>query len=424
MIVSPEEKSSERSTRAMMALAILALILGAGIVYLAASTTLQANTESTTISSLQSSVSRLLNENQALQAELVQTSTSATGNGSSTAANNAEQINAEQIYAADNASVVTIQGAELVNSTSLFGTVSSVETLLGSGFVVSYSGSYYIVTNYHVVNGVTNMTVTFSNGDAYPGKVVGTDAYSDLAVVSAVGAASSEYIPLQLISSAGVVVGQPVVVIGNPFGLSGTMTYGIVSQLGRTIQEATTNGFSISDIIQFSAPINPGNSGGPLLDQAGNVIGITTATVNGSQGLGFAIPSSTILEELPSLITTGTYTDHSYLGISTADMNYQLARLSKTNVTYGVIVESVVSGGPAAKAGIKAGSTSVVVDGETYLIGGDIIVSVNGTKIVNGDALASYLEEYTVAGQTIQLGIIRSGQLMTVNVVLGARPPP
>ena len=318
---------------------------------------------------------------------------------------------------------MTIQGSALVNTSTILGPTSSVETLLGSGFAISYSGSYYVVTNYHVVNGVTNMTVTFSNGDAYPGKVVGRDAYSDLAIITVVGAPSKEFIPLQLVPSSGVVVGQPVVVIGNPYGLSGSITYGIVSQLGRTIQEATSNGFSISDVIQFSAPINPGNSGGPLLDQEGNVIGITTAVVNGSQGLGFAIPSSTILGELQSLITTGGYAGHAYLGISTTDMTYQLAQLSKTNVTYGVLVETVVTGGPSAKAGIRAGNTSVVVDGGTYLIGGDIIVSVNGTKVVNGDALSTYLGEKTVAGQTVQLGIIRSGQFMSVDVMLGTRPP-
>ena len=130
----------------------------------------------------------------------------------------------------------------------------------------------------------------------------------------------------------------------------------------------------------------------------------------------------TILEEIPSLITTGTYDGHAYLGIETADMNYQLAQYSKTNVTYGVLIEDVVSGGPAANAGLKAGTTTVTVDGAQYLVGGDIIVSVNGTKIINSDALSSYLEEYTVAGQVVQLGIIRSGQLMTVDVTLGTRP--
>jgi S1-C subfamily serine protease len=273
------------------------------------------------------------------------------------------------------------------------------------------------------VNGVSNMTVTFADGDAYPAKVIGTDPYSDLAVVT-VNAPAKEFVPLDIISSVNVEVGQPVVAIGNPYGLSGSMTFGIVSQLGRTIQEATAGNFSISGIIQFSAPINPGNSGGPLLNANGQVIGITTATVNGSQGVGFAIPSSAILLELPSLISTGSYDMHSYLGISGVDMNYQLAQASDTNVTYGVLIEVVVSGGPAADAGLKAGTTTVTISGGQYLVGGDIIVSINGTKIVNQDALATYLQQSTLAGQKAQLGIIRGGSLITVTVTLGARPPP
>ena len=393
----------------------MVLILGAAVVYFADATTAHTDTSSATISSLQSSVSSLQGTNSLLQSEVAALSSAPTGNVSGS-------IDAEHIYAADNASVVTIQGDELVTGSGLFGSGSEVETVLGSGFVISYSGQYYIVTNNHVVDGVSNMTVTFSDGDSYPLKVVGTDPYSDLAVVMVPSAPVREFVPLQLISSDGVLVGQQVVVIGNPYGLSGSITFGIVSQLGRTIEEATTNGFSISDIIQFSAPINPGNSGGPLLNENGDVLGITTATVNGSEGIGFAIPSSTILKELPSLISTGAYDEHAYLGIETTDMNYQLAQDSGTNVTYGVLVEEVVSGGPAANAGLKAGTTTVTVDGAQYLVGGDIIVSVNGTKIVNGDALSSYLEEYSVAGQMVHLGIIRSGQMMTVDVTLGTRP--
>jgi S1-C subfamily serine protease len=417
METTPEQRVSSGNRRMIAAFVVLVLILGSGLVYFAQAAATGNNASSATISSLQNSVSSLQSTNNELQSQLATVSTTPSGNGSVS-----ESINAEHIYAADNASVVTIEGDELVTVSSLLGTGTEVETVLGSGFVTSYLNQYYIVTNNHVVDGVSNITATFSDGDAYPVKVIGTDVYSDLAVVTVPSAPISEFVPLQLISSDGVVVGQPVVVIGNPYGLSGSITFGIVSQLGRTIEEATTNGFSISDIIQFSAPINPGNSGGPLLDENGYVIGITTATVNGSEGIGFAIPSSTILKELPSLISNGTYDQHSYLGIETTDMNYQLAQDSKTNVTYGVLIEDVVSGGPAATAGLKAGTTTVTVDGGSYLVGGDIIISVNGTKIINSDALSSYLEEYTVAGQMVQLGIIRSGQVMTVDVTLGTRP--
>ena len=228
-------------------------------------------------------------------------------------------------------------------------------------------------------------------------------------------------------------MGESVYAIGAPFGLSGTFTSGLISQLGRTITEKTAGRYLISGIIQFTAPINPGNSGGPLLDANGEVIGITTATINGSVGLGFAIPSQTIIRELPSLITTGSYTDHSYLGISDMDMTYQLAQASHTNITYGVLVEQVTSGGPVDKAGIKGGTKLVdIIDpectygpyGDQCLIGGDIIVSVNGTKLISVDALSSYLEENTVAGQTVILGIVRDGVVMNVPVTLGARPQP
>jgi S1-C subfamily serine protease len=318
---------------------------------------------------------------------------------------------------------VTIQGDEVVTVNTVYGPQTSIGTVLGSGFVVMYQNSYYVVTNYHVVNGVSNMTVTFWNGDAYQGRVVGTDGYSDLAIVAVNGAPTSEFVPLTIVSSSAVSVGDPVYAIGAPYGLSGSFTYGIISQLGRTIQEATTGNYSIAGVIQFSAPINPGNSGGPLLDGNGNVIGITTATVSGSVGVGFAIPWSTILTEISSLISTGAYKLHSYLGIGGADMNYQLAQAMRTSVTYGVLIENIVNGGPAATAGLRVGSTVVVVDGQQYLIGGDIIVSINGTRIVNQDALSTYLAQNTVAGQDVQVGIIRSGQMMTVGVVLGARLP-
>ena len=328
-------------------------------------------------------------------------------------------INTEQIYSNSFPGIVTVAGQQV--ETSILGEESV--SVLGSGFVVLESGSYYIVTNYHVVSGDTNLTVTFSDGNAYAAKVVGSDPYSDLAIVSVQGAPNSEYHPLQIASSSSLQVGDPIVAIGNPYGLSGSMTEGIISQLGRTIQDETAGNYSIADVIQFSAPINPGNSGGPLIDSAGSVVGITTATESGSEGVGFAIPSDTILKEISSLINNGSYTQHSYLGIAASDMNYQLAQASGTNVTYGVLIESVVPNGPAAKAGIHAGTKVETIDGQQYLIGGDIIVSMNGTKIVNNDGLATYLEENTVAGNVLSIGIIRNGSPMMITLTLGARPP-
>ncbi len=354
--------------------------------------------DSTLISSLQSENARLQNELALLRGS------NATFQG----------LDSVGIYQAVSAGVVTVQGTE-----SSGGANSSV---LGSGFVVNFSQAFYVITNFHVVSGVSGVTVTFQNGDAYPATVVGSDGYSDLAVLK-LNAPASEFHPLQVASSSLLVVGEPVAVIGNPFGLSGSMTVGIVSQLGRTVSESLAGNFAIANVIQFSAPINPGNSGGPLLNADGAVVGITTATVSSSQGVGFAIPSDTILRELPLLVSTGGYDLHPLMGIYSVDMNYQLAQLQKTNITYGALIENVTNGGPADKAGLRGGTQTANVDGSTYLIGGDIIISINGTKIINTDALSSYLAQYAAAGQTIVLQIVRDGQTMTANLVLGTRPP-
>jgi len=209
------------------------------------------------------------------------------------------QLNPVVIYESANESEVTVEGSKASVVDTFFGPQQTIESQIGSGFVVKGTNSDYLVTNFHVVDGVVNLTVTFWDGDAFPAEIVGTDAYSDLAVLS-VNAPNSDLHPLQFASSSSLAVGMPVVAIGNPFGLSGSITFGIISQLGRTIQYQSTSGtFSIPDAIQFSAPINPGNSGGPLLNAYGMVVGITCAAVSGSQGLGFAIPSDTILENCP-----------------------------------------------------------------------------------------------------------------------------
>jgi len=321
------------------------------------------------------------------------------------------RLNAVRIYANSSRSVVTIQGD------------SATQTVLGSGFVIRYANSNYIVTNFHVVDGMANVTVTFWDGNAYATKVIGSDGYEDTAIL-AVPAPSAEFYPLQLGSSSSLSVGDPVAAIGNPYGLSGSITIGIVGQLGRTIQsDATTGGYAIADVIQFSAPINPGNSGGPLLNAEDFVVGVTTAQVTGSQGLGFAIPSNTIARELPSLVNTGTYAKHPYLGIAATDMNYQLSQATDGIVTYGVLVEKSVGNGPASLAGVKGGTNLVTVAGQQYLTGGDIIISINGARIVNNDALSTYLERYTLSGETVQVGIIRDGKFISVQVTLGTRPP-
>jgi S1-C subfamily serine protease len=331
-----------------------------------------------------------------------------------------------KIYADADRSVVMIQGEQISMMSTNVGPQNSSEAILGSGFVIQYGSSDFIVTNFHVVQGLVNATATFSDGNTYSAKVVATDPYADVALVTT-QAPSSELYPLQLTSSSSLQVGDAVAAIGNPYGYSGSITTGIVSQLGRSVQYGSATGnatFPIADVIQITAPINPGNSGGPLLNTNGMVVGVTTAVVVGSQGIGFAISSDTVLRELPSLVTTGTYTLHSYLGIEAVDMTYQLAEATQSKVTYGVLVEKSVHNGPADVGGLKGGTDEVVVQGQQYIIGGDIIVSIDGVRIVNNDALSTYLERNTQPGQTITVNIIRNGNPMTLEITLGTRPPP
>ncbi len=329
-----------------------------------------------------------------------------------------ENVSLSQLYQNIRDSIVMING--LIVQNTLFG--QQLTQVQGSGFVCNITGSAVIVTNFHVVDGVENISVTFRNGDAYAGRVLGSDLYADLAMLSA-SAPASELKPLQIASSSTLDVGDFVVAIGDPFGLTGSMTTGIVSQLGRTITESTTN-FPIADIIQISAPINPGNSGGPLLNDKGQVVGITTAVVSNSQGLGLAIPSNTILREINSLVNSGSYTEHPWLGIAGADMTYDIANQLGLKTTYGMLITQVTSGGPADKAGLEAGSKQATIDGNSLTVGGDVIIAINGSRIVNSDDLSTYLEENTSPGQTITVTIVRNGSTMDIPVVLGTRPPP
>jgi S1-C subfamily serine protease len=301
----------------------------------------------------------------------------------------------EQIYNNIHTSVVLIVGT------------TSSGGVEGSGFVYNFSGRMVILTNYHVVVSTTELSVTFSDGNGYSATILGTDPYSDLAVLS-VNAPASEFKPVSIVSSSTLAVGETVIAIGNPYGLVGSLTTGAVSALGRTITEDTAGQYAIPNIIQTSTPINPGNSGGPLLNEVGDVVGITAAIVSNSQGVGFAIPSDTILREVSSLINTGTYKGHSYLGVSGQDMSYDLAQQINATVTYGWQIQSVVSGGPS--------------DGKLEV--GDIIIALNNQTIINNDALASYLEEHTVPDDNLSITLIRGSTQMQVTVTLGQRPAP
>jgi S1-C subfamily serine protease len=288
----------------------------------------------------------------------------------------------------------------------------------GSGFVYNYTGEMVVITNYHVVQDTVNATVTFTNGNGYTTTVIGSDPYADLAVLTT-NASRNEYKPLEVTSSSTLEVGDPVIAVGTPYGLAGSMTTGIVSALGRTITEDMTNGYPIANVIQTSTPINPGNSGGPLLDYQGQVVGITTAIVSDSQGLGFAIPSNTILREIASLVTTGSYSQHPSLGATGTDMTYEIAQIMNTNVTYGWLIATAPS-----QTGLQGGTTQTVIAGSLVTTGGDIIVGINGARITNLDDLSTYLEEHTLPGQTVNLTVIRDNQTMNIAVTLGTRPTP
>jgi len=331
-----------------------------------------------------------------------------------------ENVSLSKLYEQVKESVVVIRG--IIVQYDFFGHPYYTQ-VQGSGFVYNFTGQMVVITNYHVVQDTVNITITFINGDGYAATVLGSDAYADLAVLST-NAQQSEYKPIEIVSSSTLKVGDPVIAVGNPYGLAGSMTTGIVSALGRTITEEMTGNYPIANVIQTSAPINPGNSGGPLLNYQGQVIGITTAIVSDSQGLGFAIPSSTILREIGSLVTKGSYNQHPWLGVAGVDMTYEIAKAMSVNVTYGLLIVQVTSGGPADEAGLQGGTQRVLIAGAYVTIGGDIIIAINEARITNMDDLSTFLEEYTSPNQTVNVTIVRNNQTMTFPVRLGTRPPP
>ena len=331
-----------------------------------------------------------------------------------------ENVSLSQLYEQVKESVVVIRG--IIVQYDFFGRPYYTQ-VQGSGFVYDFTGQMVIITNSHVVNDAINITVTFENGNGYAAMTLGSDPYADLAVLST-DAPQNEYTPLEIVSSSTLEVGDPVIAVGNPYGLAGSMSIGIVSALGRTITEELTGGYPIANVIQTTAPLNPGNSGGPLLNYLGQVVGITTAIVSDSQGIGFTIPSNTILREIESLGTEGSYTQHPWLGATGIDMTYEIATAMDTDITYGWLIVQAVSGGPADEAGLRDGSQQVRVAGEWITIGGDIIIAINETRITSLDDLSAYLEEYTLPGQTISATIVRNNQAMTLAVELGTRPSP
>ena len=296
------------------------------------------------------------------------------------------------------------------------------QNALGSGFVIDKTG--HIVTNYHVVRDAGQVTVSFSNRDTVRAMVVGTDPSTDLAVLR-VETAASALTPLRLGNSDAVRVGDPVVAIGNPFGLDRTVTAGIVSALQRLIQ--APNSFTIDHVIQTDAPINPGNSGGPLLNARGQVIGVNTqietgsgTSATGNVGIGFAVPSNTVKDVVAQILRTGRV-NHAYLGIRGQALTEDVADTYNLPVESGVLIEDVTDDSGADKAGLEGGETEVVVAGESYVLGGDIIVSFDGKKISSLEQLRDAISGKK-PGDKIKLVIFRDATKTSVTVTLGRQP--
>ena len=298
---------------------------------------------------------------------------------------------------------------------------SSLETgSLGSGFVFDDLG--HIITNAHVVESASSVTITFLDGSQYNAQIIGSDKFTDIAVIKV--EEKPRYLhPLQMGDSSTLKVGEQVAAIGNPFGLSGSMTSGIVSQIGRLLPSQDT-GFSIPNVIQTDAAINPGNSGGPLLNMAGKVMGINTAIQSGtgqSAGIGFAVPSNTILKVVPVLIEKGKYS-HPWIGISGKDIDPELAKVRDLDQSKGFLIITVVPGSPAEIAGLKGVSEIKIIGDKEYPADGDIIISVDGKEVRKISDILIHLQEEKSVGDEMILSVLRDGEVMHIILVLIERP--
>ena len=290
---------------------------------------------------------------------------------------------------------------------------------LGSGFVFDKRG--HIITNAHVVDDARKIIVTFLDGRSYNAEIIGTDKFTDLAVLK-VNVDHVLLHPLMLGDSSNLKVGEPIAAIGNPFGLSGSMTSGIVSQLDRLLPSGV--GFSIPDVIQTDAAINPGNSGGPLLNMRSEVVGINTAiqsTTGEFTGVGFAIPSQTIAKIIPTLIGKGEY-KHPWIGILGRDIDPDLAKVLGQKDAIGFLIVTVVKDGPAFKAGLIGSERIIKSQGISYPVGGDILLSVDGIEVRKINDILVYLQRAKSVGDEMSLDILRDGRTTNVTVILQARP--
>ena len=298
---------------------------------------------------------------------------------------------------------------------------------LGSGFVWDKAG--HIVTNNHVVDGADKIEVAFQDGTTVPAERVGADPDSDLAVIK-VAIPEEQLHPVKMGASDGLRVGQLAIAIGNPFGLEGTMTVGIISALGRSLPSGELNFnngpvYRIPDVIQTDAPINPGNSGGVLVNDQGKVIGVTFAIespAGANAGIGFVIPAAIVERVVPVLIEKGSYA-HPYLGISGTSLTPDLAKAMDLEASQrGALVAEVVAGSPADKAGLRGSDRQVTIDGQQVSVGGDMILAIDDQPVKEMDDLIAYLSAQTGVGQKVSLTVLRDGKEKRLEATLTARP--
>jgi putative serine protease PepD len=329
------------------------------------------------------------------------------------AASTSESLSVSEIFEKTSKSVV-----EITSTTSQSSPMGGEQRAQGQGSGFVFDSEGHIVTNDHVVDGAESVAVRLWDGAVYDATVVGTDPSTDLAVIK-VDAPASTLAPLELGDSTQLTVGEPVVALGSPFGLEGTVTSGIVSALHR--QMTSPNNFTINDSIQTDAAINHGNSGGPLVNAAGEVVGVNTqikSESGGSDGIGFAVPSSTISSIVPQIISSGSV-EHAYLGVAVASIPSTVA--DELGLPAGVEVTEVRGSSPAAEAGLRAATGSATVDGQSYPTGGDVITAVDGTAVTTGAELQVAIDAKS-PGDSVSITYTRDGQSTTVEVSLGTRP--
>jgi S1-C subfamily serine protease len=339
------------------------------------------------------------------------------GTAESTAFSSPSGRTISDIYGSAKRGVIQVLATSVTSDNPFFG--SQPTRALGSGFVIDKAG--HVVTNYHVIEGASKVEVSFSGNDEMPATVIGRDPSTDIAVLRIKRAQGRALTPLELGNSDVVRVGDAVVAIGNPFGLERTVTAGIVSALQREI--TAPNGFAIDRVIQTDAAINHGNSGGPLLNADGRVIGVNSqieTESGGNVGIGFAVPINTVKDVVSQLLESGKV-DHAYIGVEMATITRELASNVRLPVDQGVLIQRVRTDSPAAQAGLRGGTTQVVVDGESYLVGGDVITKADGQPIESAEQLRSVVTSKE-PGDEIALEIRRQNETKEVTVKLGRQP--